>query len=153
MTTLFLYNFRTILILLIIFSTINFLYIRKSKKFTIDKKNLWLYNILFILTTSIHYLLNTKYYGKRLDFISKYEGSYEVFIQVIKAHVIHPYLNVLVIVLIILSIMLFLNRTLKLGSSNYFDNWKVPLRISILSAYFLFWIFYTLIDFFKYGIR
>jgi uncharacterized membrane protein len=49
--------------------------------------------------------------------------------KIIYVFVIHPYLNVLVIVLFILSIMLIINRLLNLGNNYFFDDWSKPIKI------------------------
>jgi uncharacterized membrane protein len=73
--------------------------------------------------------------------------------KIIYVFVIHPYLNVLVIVLFILLIMLIINRLLNLGSNYFFDDWSKPIKISILISFSLYWIPYTLINLIKYGVR
>jgi len=76
-----------------------------------------------------HYLVNTDYHGIRLEMILERQGLSAFLSKIIYVFVIHPYLNVLVIVLFILSIMLIINRLLNLGNNYFFDDWSKPIKI------------------------
>ena len=146
-------DINLIYFLLILFFIINLAFAYRMKNFSLSKRNINLFNLLFLFTTLSHYLVNTDYHGMRLEMILELQILSAFFSKIIYVFVIHPYLNALVIVLFILSIMLIINRLLNFGSNYFFDDWSKPIKISILISFSLYWIPYTLINLIKYGVR
>lgn len=150
-------TFTLYILLLIVFLVINFVFIRKMKNFSIDRKNIKLFHILFFTTILVRYLLNSRLYNRRFeifsDEVNRGGGLLGGLEYLISALIISPYLFVSLIILSISALLLTFNRAFKIGPKNFYSNWSKPLKINIIASYILFWIFFIIIDLFKYGIR
>ena len=86
------------ILLLIVFLVINFVFIRKMKNFSIDRKNIKLFHILFFTTILVRYLLNTRLYNRRFeifsDEVNRGGGLLGGLEYLISALIISPYLFV-----------------------------------------------------------
>jgi hypothetical protein len=142
-------DINLIYFLLILFFIINLAFAYRMKNFSLSKRNINLFNLLFLFTTLSHYLVNTDYHGIRLEMILERQGLSAFLSKIIYVFVIHPYLNVLVIVLFILSIMLIINRLLNLGS-NYFL--MIGLTNKNINTYIVFIILDTIHSYKSYKI-
>ena len=140
------------ILLLIVFLVINFVFIRKMKNFSIDRKNIKLFHILFFTTILVRYLLNTSLYNGRFeifsDEVNRGGGLLGGLQYLISALIISPYLFVSLIILSSSALLLTFNRAFKIGSKNFYSNWSKPLKINIIVSYILFWIFFIIIDLF-----
>ena len=145
------------ILLLIVFLVINFVFIRKMKNFSIDRKNIKLFHILFFTTILVRYLLNTRLYNRRFeifsDEVNRGGGLLGGLEYLISALIISPYLFVSLIILSSSALLLTFNRAFKIGPKNFYSNWSKPLKINIIASYILFWIYFIVIDLFEYGIR
>ena len=144
-------------LLIIVFLVINFVFVRKIKNFNIDRNKIQLFHILFFSTILVRYLLNTRYYNARFEMISdevsRAGGALGGVKYLISDLIISPYLFVSLITLFISSMLLIFNRSFKIGPLNFYSDSSRALKITIVTAYSLFWIFFIMIDLFKYGIR
>ena len=147
----------TYILLLIVFLVINFVFIRQMKNFSVDRKNIKLFHILFFTTILVRYLLNIRFYNRRFelfsDEVNRGGGLLGGLEYLISALIIHPYLFISLIILSSSALLLTFNRGFKIGHKNFYSNWSKPLKINIIVSYILFWIFFIIIDLFRYGIR
>lgn len=143
--------------LLTVFLVINFIFIRKMKNFSIDRKNIKLFHILFFITILVRYLLNSGWYNIRFemfsDEVARSGGTLGGVKYLISDLIISSYLIVSGIILFISILLLTFNRSFEIGPKNFFNNWSKPLKINIILSFTLFWIFFIIIDLFKYGVR